>query len=63
LRGVLLRDEQDLLVFLHHRFQRAHRFFAADEQRHDHVREHHDVPQRQHRHQIAARRTLRPWAF
>ena len=49
LRRVLLRDEQDLLVVLHHRFQRAHGFLAADEQRHDHVREHDDVAQRQDR--------------
>ena len=47
LGGVLLGDEQDLLVVLHHVFERPHRFFAADKQRHDHVREHDDVAQRQ----------------
>jgi hypothetical protein len=30
----------------HHLFERTDRFFAADEQRHDHVREHNDVAQR-----------------
>src|SRR6185312_2890993 len=38
----------DLLVALHHLFEGAHGFVAAHEQRNDHVREHHDVPQRQH---------------
>ncbi len=46
LRRVLLRDEQNLLVVLHHVFERTHRFLAADEERHDHVREHHDVAER-----------------
>ena len=49
LRRVLLRHEQDLLVVLHHAFQRAHGFLSPDEKRHDHVREDHDVAQRQHR--------------
>ena len=49
LRRVLLRDEQDLLVVLHHVFERAHGLLAADEERHDHVREHDDVAQRQDR--------------
>jgi hypothetical protein len=43
LRRILLRDEQDLLVILHHVFQRTNRFLAADEERHDHVRENDDV--------------------
>ncbi len=47
--GVDLARQQDLLVVLHHLFQRAHRFLAADEQRHDHVRKHHDIAQRQDR--------------
>ena len=47
LRGILLGDEQDLLVVLHHVFERAHRLLAADEQRHDHVREDDDVAERQ----------------
>jgi hypothetical protein len=49
LRRVFLRDEKDLLVVLHHVFECPHRFLAADEQRHDHVREHHDVSQWQNR--------------
>ncbi len=48
LGGVLLGDEQDLLVVLHHLFQRLDRFLAADEERHDHVGEHHNVAQRQY---------------
>ena len=47
LGGVLLAREQDLLVVPHHRLERAHRLLAADEQRHDHVRKHHDVAQGQ----------------
>ena len=43
LRGVLLRDQQNLPVVLHDVLERPHRLLAADEQRHDHVREHHDV--------------------
>ena len=56
LGGVLLRDQQDLLVVLHHRFERADRLLAADEQRHDHVREDDDVAQRQDGQQIGAPR-------
>ena len=47
LRSVLLGDEQDLLVVLHHVLERPHRLFAADEQRHDHVRKHDDVAEGQ----------------
>src|SRR5262249_40895832 len=43
LGGILLSDEQDLLVILHHVLKRPHRFLAADEERHDHVGEHDDV--------------------
>ncbi len=46
---VLLGDQQYLLVLLHHVLERAYRLLAADEQRHDHVREHDDVAQRQNR--------------
>ena len=49
LRGVLLGDEQDLLIVLHHVFERPHRFLAADKERHDHVRENDDVAERQDR--------------
>ena len=44
--GVLLRDQQNLLVLLHDLFQRLDRLFAAHEQRHDHVRKDNDVTQR-----------------
>ena len=47
--GVLLRREQNRLVGLHDLFERADRLLAADEQRHDHVRENDDVAQRQNR--------------
>ena len=47
--GVLLRGEQDLLVGAHHFLERADRLLAADEERHDHVREDDDVAQRQDR--------------
>ena len=43
-----LARQQDLLVVLHHLFQRAHRLVAPYEKRHDHMREHHDISQRQH---------------
>ena len=45
--GVHLRRQQDRLVRLHHLLEGANRLLAADEQRHDHVREHDDVAQRQ----------------
>ena len=54
LGGVFLRDEEDLLVVAHHRFECAHGFIPADKERHNHVREDHDIAQRQHREQIAA---------
>src|SRR5215475_7536174 len=47
--GVLLRGEQNEGIGAHHLFERLNRFFASDEQRHDHVREDDDVAQRQHR--------------
>ncbi len=56
LGGVLLRDQQDLLVLLHDRLERADRLLAADEQRDDHVREHDDVAQRQHRQRLVPAR-------
>ena len=52
LTGVFLRHKQDLLVVLHHVFERAHGFLAADEKRHDHVRKHDDVAQRQNGKQV-----------
>ena len=47
--GVLLRRQQNERVRAHHLFERLDRLLAADEQRHDHVRENNDVPQWQHR--------------
>ena len=60
--GVLLRREQDERVALHHLFERLDRLLAPDEQRHDHVREDHDVAQRKNR--VGARfagSRCRPW--
>ena len=47
-RGIFLRRKQDERVRTHHFFERLDGFFAADEQRNDHVREDDDVPQRKH---------------
>ena len=47
--AVFLGRQQDLLFALHDLVQRLHRLFAADEERHDHVREDDDVSQRQDR--------------
>src|SRR5262245_31714086 len=47
--GVSLRREHDHAVFGQRLVDGADRTFAADEQRHDHEREDHDVAQRQHR--------------
>ena len=52
--GILLGREQNLLLRAHHLFQGLDRFFAAHEERHDHVGEHHDIAQRQHRERIIA---------
>src|SRR5204863_8421457 len=46
---VLLGGEQNEDVGPHHLFQRPDRFFPSQEKRDDHVREDHDVAQRQHR--------------
>ena len=46
--GVLLAEQEHGAAVVHGRFERGHRFFAAHEQRHDHLREHHDIAQRQH---------------
>jgi hypothetical protein len=43
--GIDLGGEHDLLVRSHHFLERADRLFAADKQRHDHVRKHDDVAQ------------------
>ena len=47
--NVLLGDKQDLLVVLHDILKRANGFVAPNEQRDDHMRKHHDVPQRKNR--------------
>ena len=49
LRGLLLRDEQDVLAGVHRHVERLDRFGASDEQRDHHVREHDDVAKRQQR--------------
>ena len=49
LRGLLLRDEQDVLAGVHRHVERLDRLRASDEQRDHHVREHDDVAQRQQR--------------
>ena len=46
LAGVLLGDQQDLLVVLHDLFERLDALLAADEQRHDHAGKHDNVAQR-----------------
>ncbi len=45
--GVHLGGEQDLLLRAHYLFQRLDRLFAPYEERHDHVRKHHYVAQRE----------------
>ena len=40
---VQLRHEEDFLLTRHGMFKRRHRFVATDKQRHDHVRENHNV--------------------
>ena len=61
LAGVLLGDKQDLLVGAHHLFERADRLLAADEKRHDHVRENDDVAQRQDGVNVAVARGDTDW--
>ena len=53
--GVLLGGEQDLLVGPHDFFKGGDGFLAADEERYDHVGEHHDVPQRKDWEQLLRR--------
>ncbi len=48
-RGVDLGRKQDVAVGLDHLLQGTDRLLPADEERHDHVREDDDVPQRQNR--------------
>ena len=53
LAGILLGNQQNLLVILHHRFQGTDGFFPAHEKRHDHMRKYNDIPQRENRKDIA----------
>ena len=61
LSRIELGDQKDRLVGGHGAFERRHRLLAADEQRHDHVRKHDDIAQRQNgqilSHSISDRRT------
>ena len=50
--GLLLREQQDLLVDLHRLLEREDRALAADEQRDHHVRVDHHVAQRQDRQHV-----------
>ena len=50
LRGGFLGDEQDALARLHRILERLDALRTTDEERDDHVREHHHVAQRQQRH-------------
>ncbi len=47
LAGVLLGDQQDLLVVLHDLFEGLHTLFTTDEKRDDHAGKHDNVAQRQ----------------
>ena len=49
LAGVLLGDQQDLLVVLHDPLEGPDRLLAPHEERHDHVRKNDDVSQRENR--------------
>ena len=44
--GLLLRRERDVVALAHGLLERLDRLLATDEQRHDEVREHDEVPQR-----------------
>ena len=54
LSGVLLGDEQDLLVVPHDVFERPDGFFPPDEERHDHMRKNDNIAKRQYRQQHTA---------
>ncbi len=47
--GIDLGGKQDQLVAFHHLFEGANGLLAADEKRHDHVRENDDIAERQNR--------------
>jgi hypothetical protein len=44
---------KDLLVVLHHVFEGTHGLFAANEERHDHMRKDHDIPEREDGEKVA----------
>src|SRR5437773_1147961 len=50
---LLVQPNQNQGAVPHDPLERADRLLAADEQRHDHVREHYDVAKRQHRIRMA----------
>ena len=47
--GIILREQQNPLLLLHNFFKCLDRFLAAYEKRHNHMREHNNVAQRQNR--------------
>jgi len=53
--GVLLGQEKNLFLPVHHLFERTHGLLAADEKRHDHVGKDNDIPQRQDGSNLALR--------
>ena len=44
-RRIELSDEKNFLVRIHRLLERHHGFVAADKQRYDHIREHHNIAQ------------------
>ena len=50
--GIKLREQEDVLVPRHRRFQRSNRLFASHEQRNDHPGEHDNIAQRQQGEQL-----------
>ncbi len=54
-RGVVLRDQENLLVARQRVFQRAHGRFAAHDERVHHLREDDHVPHRHHRYALDVR--------
>ena len=57
--GLALRDERDEVVLAHRLLERLDRALAADEQRHDEVREQDEVPQRNQRQHLGDARGSR----
>jgi hypothetical protein len=61
--GLLLREQQDLLVDLHRLLEREDRLLAAHEQRDHHVGIDDDIAQRQHRQRVGSSRGRRGLVF